>query len=150
MEYRARIVACARSFLGMRFVHQGRTEQGVDCLGLLLAVAQQMGILFEGLHPLAMDVPTYSLRPDVQLLRQKLDYFLVPIPIPEADAGDVVLLTIQGMPQHLAILSDYPESGLLGMIHSYASARKVVEHRYDEEWQRATEAAYRVPQTNHH
>ena len=31
------------------------------------------------------------------------------------------------------------------MIHAYAPARKVVEHRYDSAWQKATQAVYRLP-----
>jgi hypothetical protein len=36
--------------------------------------------------------------------------------------------------------------GEMGMIHAYAPARKVVEHRYDPQWRRQTYAAYRILQ----
>jgi hypothetical protein len=39
-----------------------------------------------------------------------------------------------------------PMPGEMGMIHAYAPARKVVEHRYDPQWRRQTYAAYRILQ----
>ena len=38
------IAITARTYLGVRFVHQGRSIQGVDCLGLLMLVAQELGL----------------------------------------------------------------------------------------------------------
>lgn len=56
------------------------------------------------------------------------------------------MLKIDGVPQHLALITDYPMPGEMGMIHAYAPARKVVEHRYDPQWRRQTYAAYRILQ----
>ena len=145
MTNRHDIVTCARQFIDVRFTHQGRTVQGLDCLGLLLLTAETAGVHFDGIPVASVDVPTYSMRPDTALLKQQLDRFLVPIALGEVGVADIVLLKVQGSPQHLAILSDYPMEGELGMIHAYAPARKVVEHRYDSFWQRDTYAAYRLP-----
>lgn len=139
------IVACARHFLGVRFTHQGRSGEGLDCLGLLLVTAERAGLAFERTPVMALDVPTYGVRPDVHFLRQRLDRFLVPIPVQELAPADVVLLKVNGSPQHLAIISDYPMAGELGMIHAYAPARKVIERRYDPAWRHETYAAYRLP-----
>ena len=139
------VVACAREFLGVRFAHQGRSRAGLDCLGLLLATAAAAGMYFDGTEACALDVPTYGLRPDTALLKHQLDRFLRPIAADALAPADILLLHVQGSPQHLAILSDYPATGTLGMIHAYAPARKVVEHRYDARWQRATAACYRLP-----
>lgn len=140
------VIACARQSVGVRFTHQGRSEHGVDCLGFLILIAQKLHLTFDGKEAAALDMPHYGARPDVAFLKQKLDTYLVPIPIPELRAGDIVLLKIEGSPQHLALLSDYPMIGELGMIHAYAPARTIVEHRYDAHWQRNTYAAYRLPQ----
>lgn len=139
------IIACARQFLGVRFAHQGRTLEGLDCLGLLIVTAQAAGLTIEGEEVGTLDIPHYGNRPDAQLLRQKLDGHLLPIDRGGVREGDVVLLKVDGLPQHLALITDYPMDGELGMIHAYAPARCVVEHRYDEHWRRQTYAAYRLP-----
>ncbi len=143
------VIACARQFSGVRFAHQGRSVAGLDCLGLLLITAKTLGLQFEGVGVEAFDVPHYGTRPDAMLLRKKLDTHLHAIEKNEVREADIVLLKIDGMPQHLALLTDYPMTQELGMIHAYAPAREVVEHRYDEHWQRNTYRAYRLPQLAH-
>lgn len=138
------VVSAARKFLGVKFAHQGRSVAGLDCLGLLLVSAAEEGLTFDGSHISTIDVPNYPTRPDTVFLCTQLERFLVRVN--DARMADVALLEIDGAPQHLAILSDYPAAGELGMIHAYAVSRKVVEHRYDEHWQKATRQIYRLPQ----
>lgn len=141
MTLQEEIVAVARRYLHVPFVHQGRSIAGLDCLGLLLITAKECGLPFVE----SIDVPTYSMRPDTVLLQQKLMHFLEPVTPCDIRPGDVLLLRVQHAPQHLAIVTDYPAVNALGMIHAYAPARAVVAHRYDEEWQALTHAAYRLP-----
>lgn len=145
MTTAAALIACARRFIGVRFAHQGRTPQGLDCLGLLVLTAQTLGLKIAGIDVASLDIPHYGTRPDAQALREKLDQHLTPIALEDVCVGDIVLLKIAGIPQHLALLSDYPLPGELGMIHAYAPAHKVVEHRYDAHWRKETYAAYRMP-----
>ena len=141
------IIAQARTLIGVRFLHQGRdAAHGVDCLGLLLVVAAKLDIRFAKKHPFEIDVPNYRTKPDTDFLQAQLARFLQPISLIDLQPADIVLLEIDGSPQHLALLSDYPVRGELGMIHAHAVARKVVEHRYDAQWRKATRAAYRMPQ----
>jgi hypothetical protein len=140
------VIACARQFAGVRFAHQGRSAAGLDCLGLLLLTAQGLGLQFDAQGVEALDVPHYGTRPDAMMLKQKLDTHLLPIGNAQVREADIVLLRIDGMPQHLALITDYPMVGELGMIHAYAPAREVVEHRYDAHWRRQTYRAYRLPQ----
>ena len=146
MTDRHAIVACARQLIGVRFAPQGRSVSGLDCLGLLLATATRAGLRFEQKPVASLDVVSYGMRPDTALLQAKLDHFLMPIPPVKIEPADILLLRIGGLPQHLAIVSDYPMAGEFGMIHAYAPARKVVEHRYDAAWRRDTHTAYRLPQ----
>lgn len=138
------MIAAARQFLGVRFAHQGRSAQGLDCLGLLLVTAQQVGLTLDNQAVMALDQRSYGARPDTVFLQQRLARFLQPVM--QAQVGDILLLSIEGSPQHLALVSDYPAEGALGMIHAYAVARKVVEHRYDAQWQAVTHAIYRLPE----
>ena len=149
MDQRQQIVACARHYIGVRFQHQGRSLAGLDCLGLLFLTAASVGVKLRGQAVRTIDIPDYGRKPDTVLLREKLAMYLQPIPLAEAEMADVVLLNVQGSPQHLAILSDYPSADALGMIHAYASSGKVVEHRYDAVWQRQSYAAYRLPELTH-
>jgi hypothetical protein len=140
------VIACARRFSGVRFMHQGRSMSGLDCLGLLIITAQTLGLSFSGEPMETLDIPTYGTRPDTLLLKHKLDTHLMPIARNEICAADIVVLKVDGLPQHLALITDYPMQDELGMIHAYAPARQVVEHRYDQHWQRQTYLAYRMPQ----
>ena len=140
------VIACARRFSGVRFMHQGRSTAGLDCLGLLILTAQNLNLRFADNPVEVLDIPTYGTRPDVALLKQKLDMHLMPIALTDVAEGDVVVLKVDGLPQHLAMITDYPLKGELGMIHAYAPARQVVEHRYDAQWRRHTYLAYRLPQ----
>lgn len=144
MDRRAHIVACARTHVGVRFLHQGRNPAtGLDCLGLLIATARQAGITLHGQCPSTLDDRQYSSRPDTQYLQAMLDRYLQPVDT--AEIGDVLLLRIHQRPQHLALVSDYPALGELGMIHAYAVARRVVEHRLDAEWREQIAQIYRLP-----
>ena len=140
------VIACARQYAGVRFAHQGRSPAGLDCLGLLIVTAQTLGLTFDGEGVEALDIPTYGNRPDVVLLKQKLDRHLLPVALRDVREGDILLLKIEGSPQHLALVTDYPMPEELCMIHAYAPARQVVEHRYDPHWRRNSYMAYRLPQ----
>lgn len=141
-----RLVQIARGYSGVRFAHQGRTKQsGVDCLGLLIAVAQEAGITVHGMAPAALDQSDYGTYPDTEFLRTRLEKFLDARPVTELAVGNVILLAIDGRAQHLALVADYPAEGEYGMIHAYAPARKVIEHRLDESWKKAIAGVYRLP-----
>lgn len=144
MDRRAKIVACARAHAGVRFAHQGRhAATGLDCLGLLLVAAEAAGVRLQGLPPIALDDRQYGARPDTDYLQRMLARHLQPVAHPEF--GDVLLLRVEGRPQHLALVTDYPAQGELGMIHAYAIARRVVEHRLDEAWRANIAQVYRLP-----
>lgn len=60
--------------------------------------------------------------------------------------GDLALFAIEGNPQHVGLLTDY--EGGLGVIHSYAPSRKVVEHRLDKKWQQRIVKVFRWQQSS--
>lgn len=128
------IIAQARTWLGTPFHHQARLKgKGCDCLGLVVGVVDELGLKdASGVALAAYDEVTYSRQPDGAYLTEKLTGLLAEVPVAEARAGDLALFKVRENPQHLAILTDY--EGTLGMIHCFAPARKVVEHRLDDEW----------------
>lgn len=133
MSIRDAIVAAARSYLGCRYQHQGRVRAGIDCAGLIIAVARDVGLPAE-------DMAGYARTPDGKALRAHLDSQAGAIAFADRQPGDILLLAFdRGLPQHLAIATDR------GMIHAYAGARKVVEHRIDETWAARILGAYQYP-----
>lgn len=141
------MVACARTHVGVRFAHQGRNPaSGLDCLGLLITAAKQAGATLGGQCPSALDDRQYGSRPDSEYLQSMLGRYLQSVDSPQI--GDVLLLRIAGRAQHLALVSDYPHDGELGMIHAYATARRVVEHRLDAQWRSQIAQIYRLPESS--
>lgn len=138
------LVAAARQYLGVRFAHQGRSRHaGVDCLGLLLCVAEDVGLTLRNQDVRKYDRRDYGTFPDTLMLREQLEHALEPVD--DMQVGDVALFCVQGRPQHLGLLSDYPAEGELGLIHAYAPMRKVVEHRLDAAWRACIMQVFRIP-----
>lgn len=107
---RAAIVAEARRWLGVRFRHGGRSRDGVDCLGLLMAVY-------------GVDGPgDYDRRPGITYSFSQASRFADRINHTEAGPGDVAQMCYAGHPVHFGIMSP------VGVIHAAAMLRKVVEH----------------------
>lgn len=146
MASRCDIIAAARRLIGVPFCHQGRTRQGLDCLGLLMMVAEENRLTFAGASATEHDSTTYGHRPDTAQLMAGLCRYLQRVTPDAMQPADIALMQVDGLPQHLAIISDYPDGHFLGMIHAYAPARKVVEHRLCEHWQQALYAVFRLPQ----
>lgn len=126
---REALIAAGRALrdAGTRFRHQGRSERGVDCGGLLAYCLRAAGR-----EP--NDVLGYARTPYKDSLRDvMIDNFGEPIPKSEMREGDAVLLRFQGEPCHVGIVTDYPTGGF-ALLHAYAVYKKVVEHRMDALW----------------
>jgi len=125
------IVMAARSWAGTPFRHAERTKGlGVDCAGLVLGVARELGLT-------DWDFRNYSRQVNCEFMRRQIELFCDPVE-GEPEPGDLLLLAIHGHPQHLAL---YAGDGM--MIHAHESAGMVVEHRFDEFWQRRLRGIYR-------
>lgn len=140
MISRADIVEEARTWLGTSWRHQGRLKgSGVDCAGLIVGVAKDLGIEVS-------DYTSYSPEPLRDSLRTECSKRLVAIRPADAKEGDVLLFSFVEWPGHLGILlrSSYSaEFG--GLIHAYAPMAKVVEHGMNKWWWRHVSGAYRFP-----
>lgn len=124
------LVAAARAWVGVPFRHQGRTRAGVDCAGLFVAVARELGI------DVPFDRTDYPWEPDEALHRTLEGHFER---VQARRPGDILLLHFGGAPRHMALWTGG------SIIHAYAPLDKVVEHRIDRRWERRIVAAYRVP-----
>jgi len=124
------IIAIARGYVSTPFRHQGRLPGlALDCAGVVVCVARQLGVEGE-----FKEVP-YGKYPHGNTLQGLCDLHMDRISM--YGPGDVQLMAWEAEPQHLAIASD------IGIIHSYAKARKVVEHTLDPVWRSRICGAYR-------
>jgi cell wall-associated NlpC family hydrolase len=133
MTTRADVVAQARTCLGVRFRHQGRTpEQGLDCAGLLVYVMRTLGLTVH-------DCLNYSHYPDHQVLTELLHEHLIPVSLHEVQPGDVLRFVAGRDPVHLGLATD------IGVIHAAAPHRKVVEHILAPSPSLRLVEAYKIP-----
>jgi cell wall-associated NlpC family hydrolase len=131
----ADVVAAARQYLGTRWHHQGRNTAGLDCIGLVIVVAHDLGLS-------EYDICGYSRVPDGRTLRATMERQLLQVSR-DPQPGDILLFTFARVPLHTAIVTDTPSG--LGMIHAYANVRKVVEHRLDDLWRSRIAGVYTYP-----
>ncbi len=133
----ADLVAEARSWLGVRWLHQGRSREGVDCVGLPIVCVQK-------LRGMDVALPDYRRASTDDTMVQMCRQYLQPIALADMRPGDVIVLGFERQ-RHMAMLGDYPGGGL-SMIHAYLPNRKVVEARLDTVWAGRIVAAFRIPE----
>jgi NlpC/P60 family putative phage cell wall peptidase len=130
----ADVVRVARTWLGTPYHHQGRLKGvGVDCAGLLVGVARELGLS-------QFDATGYSGRPDGDSLIRVCQEQMTPIPLEELLSGDVLLFKFEAHAGHLGIYL-----GNNTLIHSYLPRRRVVEHSLDAWWWGQVAGQYRLP-----
>jgi hypothetical protein len=140
------VVRVVRSLVGRRpngrplvpFRHQGRDPAtGLDCAGVLVWAAHQLGHLVE------VDFRAYERYPSHLTLRTFLDAHLARRPPHRVLPGDVLLLSGgTTCPTHVGVVLDGP--GRLHFAHAYIKVRGVVECRLptDREWEFTRAGAY--------
>lgn len=133
------IVAEARSYVGVRWRHRGRSRFGIDCIGVIVK-----SLAAGGVH--MRDRLDYGREPWRDgLSREMVDHFGQPVD-GEWLPGDVAVMCGIGQPEpgHVGIIAEH--SGYLTLIHSYnaLSTETVTEHRIDDEWRRRIVAVYRA------
>lgn len=131
MTTRQEFVDAARTWIDTPWVHQGRNRHGVDCIGLLLVTCWSLNLT-------DYDVTGYGRSPDADFMRRECARLMTPV-VGEPEFGDVLIMRFARDPQHVLIRTDH------GVLHSWASARRVVEVAYPAAWRRRIVAAYRVP-----
>lgn len=129
----ADVVSAARAWVGVPFRHQGRSRTGVDCAGLIVCLARDLGVL-----PAAFDDPRDYPRAPRRDMVELLERYAV-----RGDPGEGALALIQWprerWPRHIAVLT--PDT----MIHAYERRGRVLEHGYRGQWVRWTHSTWRVP-----
>lgn len=140
-----------RSWSGVRFRHQGRNRQGVDCVGLVIMAAAELGIA-NG----ADRITGYSRSPN----KQDFDYwsakFYTKLPYNrlqpverQVQIGDLLTfwIDVEHIPRHIAVFTGFDGQNRPTMIHSHAKTnRGVLEMPIDTKyWSRRVSNIYRLP-----
>lgn len=92
------LVDKTREYLGVPFLHRGRSKNGVDCGGLIITALKDLGYTTE-------DMSIYGREPVDDSLRQFLLRNLgEPIDINKVKPGDVALIRFTRRPHHVALI----------------------------------------------
>lgn len=127
------VVDQARSWIGVKFQHQGRTRMGCDCLGFIAACMAELNS-WTLIHGLPVD---YARNPQ-SLLIDGLNRLSEEI---QLKPGALILFQFPKAehPSHAAIYTG--ES----MIHAHQPNGKVVEHGYRGPWLKYTKSYWALP-----
>lgn len=117
------IVEEARKWLETRWVHQGRSRNGVDCAGLVVLVGQALGLRAE-------DMLGYRRSPDGHAFREHIVNQTTFEPVPRP--GLIGLFRETRFPTHCGIFGE--RDGQLTLIHAHMPYGKVVEEPFIHEW----------------
>lgn len=130
--FQSAIIAAARAAIGTPFRHQGRIAgRSLDCAGLAVHVAREIGADH-------FDIPAYGRSPSNGMLQAALDAQPCLRVVPDRQPGDLLLMRFAGEPQHLAFLTADDT-----IVHTYANAGKVCEHRLAAVWAARIVRVYR-------
>lgn len=125
------LVEQARQYRGVRWVHQGRSVDGLDCLGLVQVSASALGLT-------DFDTRDYSPQATDEAMFEHCSAHLVAVrSLALAQAGDLPVMRFGPHARHIGILADYPGGGF-SLIHAFSRApHKVVEHLFNDAWLRS-------------
>lgn len=122
MQNRVDVIREARSWIGVRWTHQGRTRAGIDCAGLVVKVGKELGIL-------DYDTTNYQRRMHGQDFLRHFQEHMDQKVVAEVLPGDVLLFRDKQFPCHSTIVG---ERNGLTIIHAHALQRSVIEERLDQ------------------
>lgn len=129
------VVTEARSWLGVRWAHQGRSREGIDCAGLVIRVARDLGYT-------RFDTTAYARQATDETMLALCAQHLQPVDVAVIAPGDVLVLAFENQ-RHMGVVGNYFAGGL-SLIHAYALApHRVVEVRLDSTWRARILGAFR-------
>lgn len=128
----AALIADARGWVGRPFLHQGANWDGVDCIGLIVALCKRHGLI-------APDFSTgvYGRMPANDMLTSRLAAYCERLE--RAVPGALLVIRWTREASHVALCTGET------MIHSYERSGRVVEHGYRGRWIRMTDSVWKLP-----
>ncbi len=128
MQNKEKLLKEIESWLGTNFKYQGRIKKndfnngGVDCLGLILKVCDNVDYTYKNKNLSFYDDVIYSNKPNYDTLKERFSLFFNQKQPEELEIGDIILQKVSKSAYHLMFYS-----GENAVIHASAKARKVVE-----------------------
>lgn len=118
---------------------------GIDCVGLVLLVAEDLGIAYRDTQEMrGEDYLNYSTAGLNSFVLAECKRRLVEKPISEVKPGDVLVMRVDVIACHCAIVTE--RKGVLYMIHAYnGGPRMVTEHVLDFKWHRRICGCFEYP-----
>lgn len=123
MRRRSEVIDLARSYLGTRWLHQGRSRGGIDCAGLVIVVGNELGLI-------DYDTTDYQRRTTGPEFMYHFKMNLETKRLADAQPGDVMLFRDKQFPCHSVILGE--KKGRLTLIHAIVTRRMVVEEPLEQ------------------
>lgn len=129
-----------RSLVECKYVHAGRTREGLDCVGVAILPLIEMGIYMP-------DEYNYTREAFDSTLASEIGKRLIEIDPDSREAGDILLFWCNPktrMPQHVAVyVANTPYETI---VHAYLPVGSVVESPIGP-WARRITHAFRIPST---
>lgn len=138
-----KILKIAKSWIGTKFHFNGRIKKndynngGVDCIGLILKIGEEVNSTYNGKNIINYDYLTYSRYPNKSEMKNFLDKYFIKISEKQVKIGDLMYLNFDNKLEHIAVITD------VGILHCYVEVGKVVEHTLDDYWIRKIKGYYR-------
>ena len=139
------IASIAQSCLGVPWVHQGRTLNGLDCAGLVFFALESVG--WQARDQEFWSWTDYTRRVSeehiLNFMRAEAQRELQSLE--ECEIGDVLLIRYEGaeVAQHVGVLTRKRADGVLTWIHASTEEGRVIEHRLSPEWKKRFVAGFR-------
>jgi len=132
----AEIEELALGLVGVPFRHQGRSRiTGLDCAGVAILIGQELGLTN------GFDTVAYSARPNVRQFRETmLAVGCTPLPITDAQPGDLMRISIRGWPVHVAVLVSGNR-----MVHAWSPRKRVLLEAIHDKQRASFRDAMRFP-----
>lgn len=125
----------ARRWLGVPYVHQGRTRFGVDCIGFVICVRDTVERWPQAMN----EMRNYKRMPSNGLLLAKLTTYCTMLEAPEEGCVIAIQWPKTKEPSHVGIYS----AG--NILHAYLRSRAVIEHGFRAQWLRDAHSYWRLP-----
>lgn len=139
---REQVLVEARAWIDTPYQHlQCVRGVAVDCDHMIIGVCRNLGLVAPD-----FDVPPYFMMPDGVTLMKLCRTYMTEVPIADMQIGDVAIIVVDKVPQHMGILGNYRHGGF-SIIHAINNIDRprVVETRLMLTRITRLEAVFKLP-----